>query len=221
MQNVCPEYLYGSPFEAFFCSIGDYSKIWFFDLFIQQWVPFLLSAGIFGLLILAIIYYQLKVSPLSRELSNTQLFLNRKSSGNNAYDKRKSFLENYNEINEFFEKTKFLKYAWNEFSETLITPHKDDTQRDIRNSEHSEKFFYQEALFDEAKIRSQYVNFIPSFFISFGLLLTFIGLVAALMKTGEAFGVESNTDQMMNSLRDLLSAATFKFTTSIAGIPVH
>ena len=218
MQNVCPEYLYGSSFEAFFCSIGDYSKIWFFDLFIQQWVPFLLSAGIFGLLILAIIYYQLKVSPLSRELSNTQLFLNRKSSGNNAYDKRKSFLENYNEINEFFEKTKFLKYAWNEFSETLITPHKDDAQRDIRNSEHSEKFFYQEALFDEAKIRSQYVNFIPSFFISFGLLLTFIGLVAALMKTGEAFGVESNTDQMMNSLRDLLSAATFKFTTSIAGI---
>ena len=52
---------------------------------------FLLSAGIFGLLILAIIYYQLKVSPLSRELSNTQLFLNRKSSGNNAYDIRKSF----------------------------------------------------------------------------------------------------------------------------------
>jgi ABC-type transporter Mla subunit MlaD len=58
---------------------------------------------------------------------------------------------------------------------------------------------------------------IPGFFVGLGLLLTFIGLVLALNKAAGSTGAVS-ADAMTRSLNDLLAAATFKFSTSIAGL---
>lgn len=217
MDGVCSGLNNYSTFDIIFCEVGDFSKL-FFDLFIRESVPFFLTSVIFGILFLAIFISHIFISPLSRELTKTEKYLRRMTNGNSPAEKRKSFMKNYSYIQEYFESTKFLRYPWTEFSETLITPNRDDQIQDIRNSVTSDTFFHQDAILSEAKVRTQIVNFIPGFFISLGLLLTFIGLVAALMKTGEAFNVDANTDQMMNSLRDLLKAATFKFTTSIGGI---
>jgi hypothetical protein len=57
---------------------------------------------------------------------------------------------------------------------------------------------------------------IPGYFVGLGLLLTFIGLVIALSKA--AGGVSGSPENMTQSLRELLDAATFKFSTSIAGL---
>ena len=58
---------------------------------------------------------------------------------------------------------------------------------------------------------------IPGFFVGLGLLLTFIGLVLALHKAAASTGAHS-AEAMTNSLSELLDAATFKFSTSIAGL---
>jgi len=57
---------------------------------------------------------------------------------------------------------------------------------------------------------------VPGYFVGLGLLLTFVGLVIALSKA--AAGVTGSPEGMTESLRELLDAATFKFSTSIAGL---
>ena len=57
---------------------------------------------------------------------------------------------------------------------------------------------------------------IPGYFVGLGLLLTFIGLVIALSVA--ASGASGDPGEMTGSLKKLLEAATFKFSTSIAGL---
>ena len=57
---------------------------------------------------------------------------------------------------------------------------------------------------------------IPGYFIGLGLLLTFIGLVIALSQAAGTAGADIKNVQV--GLHNLLHAATFKFSTSIAGL---
>jgi hypothetical protein len=58
---------------------------------------------------------------------------------------------------------------------------------------------------------------IPGYFVGLGLLLTFIGLVLALNRAAGSTAAGS-AEAMTASLNELLAAATFKFSTSIAGL---
>ncbi|WGS25797.1 anti-phage ZorAB system protein ZorA [Bradyrhizobium sp. ISRA464] len=58
---------------------------------------------------------------------------------------------------------------------------------------------------------------IPGYFVGLGLLLTFIGLVLALNRAAGSTAAGS-AEAMTTSLNELLAAATFKFSTSIAGL---
>jgi hypothetical protein len=58
---------------------------------------------------------------------------------------------------------------------------------------------------------------IPGYFVGLGLLLTFIGLVLALNRAAGSTAAGS-AEAMTSSLNELLAAATFKFSTSIAGL---
>jgi methyl-accepting chemotaxis protein len=58
---------------------------------------------------------------------------------------------------------------------------------------------------------------IPGYFVGLGLLLTFIGLVLALNQAAASTAAGS-AEAMTTSLNELLAAATFKFSTSIAGL---
>ena len=57
---------------------------------------------------------------------------------------------------------------------------------------------------------------IPNYFVGVGLLLTFVGLVAALFFANNSVGGDAS--EAVEGLRNLLAAATFKFWTSIAGL---
>ena len=62
-------------------------------------------------------------------------------------------------------------------------------------------------------------HFLPNYFVGAGLLLTFIGLVAAIFFASQ--GVASGSvEEAKTALQNLLHAATFKFMTSIAGLGV-
>ena len=62
-----------------------------------------------------------------------------------------------------------------------------------------------------------WLDFLANTFVAFGLLATFLGLVAAL--TFAADGLQTDdTAAMMAALRDLLAASASKFVTSVAGV---
>jgi hypothetical protein len=62
-----------------------------------------------------------------------------------------------------------------------------------------------------------WLGFAANIFVAFGLLATFMGLVAALTFAGEGIASD-DVSSMQSALRDLLAAAASKFVTSVAGV---
>ncbi len=102
---------------------------------------------------------------------------------------------------------KRLRTAWEEFRETLV----DLDKPEIRNTQRPQEYF-------DAAVRSPtWLDFFANMFVGAGLLLTFIGLVAALKEA--AGGVDANnTEATQRALTHLLAVASTKFVTSIVGV---
>lgn len=111
-----------------------------------------------------------------------------------------------------------LGHAWDEFAETLIRP---DPNRPadggiVRNTVRPSAYFNVQATV-EAGFHLPFWQALPNYFVGFGLLCTFLGLVSGLHFA--AAGVASaDANLARESLKSLLDAATFKFLTSIAGV---
>jgi hypothetical protein len=104
-----------------------------------------------------------------------------------------------------------IGHAWKEFDETLLKggPVIGNT---VRPSSFVNVGIAREKLFGLKMMPS-----IPGYFVGVGLLLTFIGIVLALSKAGEATAGGSS-EEMQAAMSDLLRIASFKFSTSIAGL---
>lgn len=127
------------------------------------------------------------------------------------------FAERYEGIHSILKTHPLLGHAWSEFDETLV--------RDadiVRNTLRPQTFFNYSTVREKLS-GLKIMPGIPGYFVGIGLLLTFIGLVIALSKA--AAGTEAamaatggGAQAMQGPLRELLQAATFKFSTSIAGL---
>ena len=100
-----------------------------------------------------------------------------------------------------------LATAWGEYHETMIVPGAEDMHGVVRNSWRPSSFFDSEELGFGAGFYRVY----PALFVSVGLLLTFLGLIAALTAIA---GGDINDE----SLRELLNAASAKFIMSLTGL---
>lgn len=104
-----------------------------------------------------------------------------------------------------------IGHGWRAFEETLVRG-----DGVVRNTVRPQAFINlgaaRERLFGLKMMAS-----IPGFFVGLGLLLTFIGLVFALNKAAGSTTAGS-ASAMTAALSGLLDAATFKFSTSIAGL---
>lgn len=109
-----------------------------------------------------------------------------------------------------------LSDTWAEFRETVIEP-SEESDGIIQNSARPEEFFNTYNLgFGLSRWR-----FWPGIFVSTGLFLTFLGLVAALVQTGETLeraGTGADQALMTAALSDLLSVASAKFIMSLSGL---
>lgn len=104
---------------------------------------------------------------------------------------------------------KRLRTAWEEFRETLV----DLDKPEIRNTQRPQEYL------DAAVRAPTWLDFCANMFVGAGLLLTFVGLVAALKEA--AVGVEAqNTEETQRALTDLLAVASTKFVTSIVGVGI-
>jgi hypothetical protein len=115
--------------------------------------------------------------------------------------------------------TRYLRHSWQKFRETLIEPSSDDGggSRVVRNTARPQDYFNTA----EAGLRFPLYRTMPNLLVGVGLLLTFFGLVTALFFTTSAINNAADLAASQDALRALLYAASFKFYTSIAGLPAQ
>ena len=131
-------------------------------------------------------------------------------------DGLQTFANEYDQsIYEPFKRSRLIGHAWREFDETLVKPVPGE-QPVIRNTVRPQSFLNigmaREKLFGLKMLAG-----IPGYFVAVGLLLTFIGIVLALYKAGEASSGQ-DVSVMQTAMTELLQIASFKFATSIAGL---
>lgn len=100
-----------------------------------------------------------------------------------------------------------LAQAWRRYRKTFVI----GPLPPIRAAQRPNIFFYG------AVPPPTWLGFAANTFVGLGLLLTFLGLVAALTFAAEGMR-EADPAGMLEAMRDLLAAAASKFVTSIAGV---
>lgn len=147
----------------------------------------------------------------TRRITGFVSFGSRGSGAGGADDREQQFASRFDEIDASLRSggpmSGGLGHAWRRYSRTLAFV----GAPPIRSSQRPNGFFYA------ATPPPTWLGFAANIFVAFGLLATFLGLVAAL--TFAAQGITSDDlNAMQRALRDLLSAAASKFVTSIAGV---
>ena len=125
---------------------------------------------------------------------------------------RASFYDQFDAVKEAMSReergAKALVLAWREFHESIV----DETANPICNTARPSAFF------PRAVPRPIDLAFASNIFVAVGLVLTFLGIVVALNKTAQGMAAGSDVAQTQDALRALLTIASVKFFTSIAGV---
>lgn len=194
-------------------AIRDFLKNNFFVLFKEETVPIGLALILllFGLLFLVYLVL-IKWIPVNRQLLRLERVVR-------STDGELGFAQQYPQVDEAFSRIKYLRHGWKEFEKSHIMP-EDVHSEPIRNTARPAVYINLTSA-ETAGVRIRFMQAVPNYFVGFGLLFTFIGLVAAIYFASE--GIASAADsgdvrETQRSLRNLLNAATFKFLTSVAGI---
>ncbi|QKN14325.1 hypothetical protein HR059_07550 [Sinorhizobium meliloti WSM1022] len=100
-----------------------------------------------------------------------------------------------------------LAVAWEKYKETLV-PHEEDGKIILRNAVRPSTFLNPEDL----GFGVGFWRIVPGLFVSGGLFLTFLGLIAALSTMAQGAEIDSGV------MRQLLSVASAKFIMSLTGL---
>ena len=103
--------------------------------------------------------------------------------------------------------------AWDEFSETIVLDDIDTGPARLRNSIRPASFLNVEDL----GFGSGMYRILPNTFVSLGLFLTFLGLVAALHQFAQSMGGAGGAG-MDRAMRDFMQIASAKFVMSLVGL---
>ena len=186
------------------------------DLLREEWTPGAVSLGIVGLALVVVIYLGFRDWQRARALAWARRVVS-------TAENRKDFAQKFIEVDRAFnlvrdsnrrwpasiaqrEDRRPLGVAWGEYRETMVVP-APGSGGVVRNSLRPGAFINAEDLGFETR----WWRIWPGLFVSVGLLLTFLGLIAALT----AIGGDEITD---DSLRELLNAASAKFIMSLTGL---
>ncbi len=187
-----------SVFEGNFEKISDRD----FVFTLSAWIGCSASGFLFAYLLKFGLLLPFRINSVARAISS-------------ASDRR-GFTDRYDSIQSRIEKNPIVRGAWREFDETLVKPDANATDGVIANTVRPSVFLNAELARDRY-FGLKMMPSLPGYFVGVGLLLTFIGLVLALDTAGKAVALGEG-DAMQEATRQLLSVASFKFATSIAGL---
>mgnify|MGYP006425015571 CR=1 FL=1 len=184
-----------------------------FGKFKDKNFPLILAAGIVGVgLGLAIAYLLFLVAPVLIGLRSKLKWVT-------EYPDEQTFADDFDRISQKLKHDRLIGHAWSEFRETVLEPDMDSegnlTPPVVRNTVRPHSFINAQHLQDH-NVALRFMPHLPNYFVGVGLLLTFVGLIAALNFATATVG--GNIDEAITGLEKLLKAATFKFWTSVAGL---
>lgn len=137
-----------------------------------------------------------------------------------SYSGIPDFSEGYSQFQSDIEKRKTksktwmtLWEAWDEFSETIVPDDIDGPVR-LRNSIRPSTFLNTEDL----GFGMGFYRVWPNTFVSAGLLLTFLGLVAALFEFSQSMAGSSQGGSMDSAMTNFMQIASAKFVMSLVGL---
>lgn len=144
----------------------------------------------------------------------------RKASGENENASRRAFARRYGEIDAELDGLRQIGPCWREFRETLeapdlADPDVADNEAFVRNEKRPQTYF----TLANAGLSASVLRSWPGILVGTGLVLTFVGLIAALGVAANGLN-DSNMDQaqMTGVLRELLSTAGAKFYASATAL---
>lgn len=171
--------------------------------------PGFVSALIFAFLIASLLIYSIQVAKRKQAI----VWLYNLIKG---YETPQEFTRNITdidiEVRKHWGKNVYNELArgWLEYKETLVL-YGEDENCHLRNSVRPSTFFNAEDL----NFTPGFWKIVPGLFVTTGLFLTFLGLVAALDGL-KVSGMDA--DQLKNSLQTLLQTASAKFIMSLTGL---
>lgn len=178
-----------------------------FNIFKQPDVAVGIAASMIATALIILVWFCIKhMVPMLRTLRRVKKQLR-------AIPDHDAFNNDFARIDEVITGERMLKHGWEEFKETLILPQPNESGA-IRNTARPSAYLNVGSVASELNL--SFYQAIPNYFVGVGLLFTFLGLVAAIYFASE--GVAGDVKQAKESLGNLLTAATFKFATSIAGL---
>lgn len=188
----------------------------FAGLLTEDWVPGLVS-GCMAFVAIALLFLMLWQFARQRHAVN---YVANQVAATRGLD---GFARSFAEISAKLERTrntskgplKNIATAWGEYRETVIEPSNEDGY--IQNAIRPGAFFNTSNL----GFGFRGWRFWPGLFVSVGLLLTFLGLVAALQQTSVTLGEASRGAgelAMAEALNELLTVASAKFIMSLTGL---
>jgi ABC-type transporter Mla subunit MlaD len=137
-----------------------------------------------------------------------------------AYDGIESFAENYADFQSSLKDEyrrdgprEIVWEAWDEFNETIVLDDIDEGPVRLRNSVRPASFLNVEDLGFGTGI----YRILPNTFVSVGLFLTFLGLVAALHQFSQSMGSSAGSG-MDQAMRNFMQIASAKFVMSLVGL---
>lgn len=169
------------------------------------------GAMIISALILVIIHNLRVHSPLKRDIKRANKAFSRA-------DSPETFFENFEYIENLISKQKFIFPVWLEFKETMNVYTKEDGSGVWQNTKRPQDYFTLSTL-SRQRGNVNALDFWPNVFVGSGLLFTFLGLIAAIDQAGVAIEAASqDVGEVMRALEIMLTIASIKFITSVAGI---
>jgi hypothetical protein len=178
-----------------------------FAFFALAWVPWGLSAVLVVGALLIWLDFRRRLRPVLAGLDEALAIIEEAATP-------AAFRDRFPSINEALAGNAIIGEAWRSFAQTLVpVPGQDKVLGATRRPADD----LNEAILASAGLNLRFYMAVPNYLVGLGLLFTFLGLVAALY-FASAGVTAANVQEAQGALRDLLSAATFKFVTSIAGL---
>lgn len=113
-----------------------------------------------------------------------------------------------------FDRNDELAEAWQEFDDSLIT---DNKRQIVYKTEEASVFFSEERLLAQ-HLNLRFWNSVPTILVGLGILGTFIGMVSGLMPFSEVDFTQTQTGNIQEAIKGLLSGVSIAFVTSVWGM---
>lgn len=127
-----------------------------------------------------------------------------------------TFTSNFEIISADISSDKILGASWRRFCQSLVIP--SSIGRTIFATVEPSSSFDLVGLIRRAGADLRYHAALPGLLVGAGLLVTFLGLAAALSAAGEVVAEGIDQSRRNAALRDLLGSASVKFVTSLVGL---